>query len=268
MKSRLAFFVVSRSLQGCVVRNRVKIRIFLTLVFCGLVSTAFAKEDLFGKGATTFSPGPETTLINFDDGLISAGAKLDDEYASRGVLFTAGHSSSGVINPIATSQPFGTVSPMTIAVVGGDVGGGLQAPIAGNLLHSFSSWLVQDGDPSFTMDFSFPVDAVSIDVGGISTPESTALYAIDGSNNVLGSVVAASSGTVTLSLAGLGNFQRAVVTMGDIADWVGVDNLAFNVVPEPCGVLFIGLVAFILCVPRRTLRERPSSKKFGEGVGR
>lgn len=218
-----------------------------------------AKEDPFGKGNATFPPGPENRFITFDDGLVIQGDKVENQYASQGITFRSGHSSPGVVNPSATAQPFGTVDANVIAEMGGDVGSGLAFPIAGKLLHSFSSWLTQNGDPSITMDFSSPIDRLSLDVGGIGTPASNVLYAIDGNDAVIGSMSATTAGVVTLSLSGLGNFQRAVLTMGDFNDWVGVDNISFNVVPEPCGGIWMCLWALCVCRPCSKMRARTKS---------
>ncbi len=222
----------------------------LVLAVLGMASFASAKEDLFGTGGTAIPPGPEATLITFDDGAVSPGDILGAQYAGLGVTFSAGHTSAGVLNPVATAQGFATNSSMQMAAIGGDVGGGVGAPLAGNLLHSFGGWLSEDGDPSFTMDFSSPIDAISVDIGGVFNTASSVLYAIDGGNNVLGSI-ASSGANSTLALSGLGNFQRAVVTMGDFGDWVGVDNVSFNVVPEPTSLGLIGAGIALLAFRRR-----------------
>lgn len=223
----------------------------LVLATLGMVSVVNGKEDLFGTGGTSTPPGSEMTLITFDDGAISAGQILSNQYAGLGVTFSPGHTSPGVANPAASSQGFATNTSMQMAAVGGDVGGGLAAPIAGNLLHSFGGWLGEDGDPSFTMDFSSPIDSISISVGGVFTTASTVLYAIGPGDTVLGSAAAAAGGTSTISLSGLGNFSRAVVTHGDFGDWVGVDNIAFNVVPEPTALGLVGVGVALLALRRR-----------------
>ncbi len=223
-----------------------------SLIFAalGMVSIASAKEDLWLPNAGKIIPaGPEATVINFDDGAVAPLSILGAQYAGLGVTFSPGHTSPGVVNPVDSTQGFATNSSMEITAT--DVGGGVSAPISGNLLHSFGGWLAEDGDPSFTMTFSSPVNAISAVVGGVFTPASTVLYAIGPGDVVLGSIAASAANTSTIALSGLGNFSKAVMTLGSFNDWVGVDNITFNVVPEPTSLGLVGVGAALLLLRRR-----------------
>lgn len=140
-----------------------------------------------------------------------------------------------------------------------DVGGlGVPSLVSGNLLRSFTGWSNENGDPSFAINFADAVSSVSLDFAGIFTTPSTRLFAYDGAT-LLGSVVAppgAQQTTLTFTAA---NITRLVVTPGDFFDWVGVDNLRFELaqaatVPEPgtWGLASLALAAMALSRPRRT----------------
>jgi hypothetical protein len=141
-----------------------------------LLAPAFAKTDALPTGAGTAvgrTPALAATLITFDEGLVSEGDTLFDQYAAMGVFFTPnGFTGTNSI----TGNPFATNSDMTITAT--DLGGlGSPALVSGNLLHSFGGWLAEDGDPSIVMTFAFDVSSVSADFAGMAIVGSTGLMA-------------------------------------------------------------------------------------------
>lgn len=191
----------------------------------------------------------QTIILTFDPGDpiggLTEGSTLSNQYAGFGVVF-APNAFSGT-NP-ATGNDFASNTGMTVThSTTGDVGSlGTPNLVSGFLVHSFSDdWLSEDGDPSVNATFSVLVDSVSITFAGIATPTATQLFAYDAMDNLLGSVVANSTGQQSLTFnAPSGQFiARVAFTPGAFTDWVGWDNFTFNVsaVPEPTTWALIGL---------------------------
>lgn len=181
--------------------------------------------------------------INFDD--LADDAILGNQYAGLGVTFSAGHTSTGIANPTFSSSGWATNSSMEVATIaGGDIGGGVTAPMSGTVVHSFDGWLSEDGDPSVTIDFATAISSFSVDFGGVAAANLgfTGAYAIDGANNVVASALVTASGTSTVSMSGL-NVNRVVLVVGDFGDWVGFDNVSFEPVPEPATMTLLALGA-------------------------
>lgn len=178
--------------------------------------------------------------INFDD--LADDALLGNQYAGLGATFSAGHTTTGITNPTFSTQGWATNSSMEVATIaGGDVGGGIAGSgLAGTVVHSFDGWFSEDGDASVTIDFSTAISSFSVDFGGVFNIGATGAYAIDGSNNVVASALAAGNGTV--SMTGL-NVNRVVLVVGDFGDWVGFDNVSFEPVPEPATMTLLALGA-------------------------
>lgn len=180
------------------------------------------------------------TFIDFDDGAVSEGSDLSNQYAGMGVTFMAGANGHSVPNPAATSQGF--ASNTTMGITATDIGGGVTSPMSGLLLHSFGGWLGEDGDPVFTMVFSGGISSFSCWAGGISDLASTAVYAFDAGGTMVGTgTLAGTAGTQQLSMTGLASATEVVMTIGDWGDWVGMDNLEFQTVPEPFSIATVGL---------------------------
>lgn len=204
----------------------------IALAGAALLSPAFAKTDALPTGAGTAvgrTPALAATLITFDEGLVSEGDTLFDQYAAMGVFFTPnGFTGTNSI----TGNPFATNSDMTITAT--DLGGlGSPALVSGNLLHSFGGWLAENGDPSIVMTFAFDVSSVSADFAGMAIVGSTGLMAYDAAGGFLGQVTNAGGGQANLSLS-FSNIRSVVILPGEYGDWVGVDNISFTAaVPEP-----------------------------------
>ena len=174
---------------------------------------------LAGAAAVLFTAAVATSAqaavvsIDFDDGLVSAGSTLSNQYSFVGATFSGGTGgATGVTNPAATSQGFATTTTMTITSSGasGDNGGSaFTAPISGLVLHSYNSpngWLGENGDAVFRIDFVNPINFFSIDFGSVSTLGASGIFAVNSSNQVVQSVLDNTAGSSTLSL----NLNQAV----------------------------------------------------------
>lgn len=186
--------------------------------------------------------GARAVQITFDE--LAPGTVLGSQYAALGVTFSA----DGFAGPNAnsTAQGWATNTDMTIvSTTGADVGA-LGAPglVGGNLLHAFSGWLAEDGDPSFAAAFAVPVTSFAVDLAGVSEPGDSALFVFDGP--ILLSTVTGPQmpGQFTLGYAAA-SITRVVVAAGSFSDWVGVDNIRFTplvqaVVPAPATAALMG----------------------------
>ncbi len=194
-------------------------------------------------GLTLLCGTAGATTINFDD--LAEGTLLSTQYSALGVTFAAnafsgpGNSSSG--------SDWASNTDMTITAT--DIGGlGAPSLVSGKLLHSFGGWLAEDGDASFWINFSAPVNTISLDFAGISTAADVRLFVYNGAT-LLSTVAATGTGQKTLSFAAA-SITKVAVAPGSFNDWVGVDNLNFtpSAVPEPASyaLLALGLGAFSL----------------------
>lgn len=195
--------------------------------------------------------GPGSVLIDFET--LAVGDTLSNQYAAWGVTF----SSSPYTGTDSPNGGWATNTDMTIVAVGGGDTGGLGSPtlVSGKILHSFNGWLNEDGDGSFLMSFSSPISAISVDFAGIATPSSTGLDIYNTAGAYVTSVFAPGTGQRTLTYVGT-DIGFVVVTAGDYNDWVGVDNISFQVaaaVPEPesYGLLALGLGVLAIAARRR-----------------
>lgn len=206
------------------------------------------------------SASAATYNITFDPGDpiggLAPGTTLSNQYSSIGVLFSSGTGgATGVVNPTATSQGFATSTDMTVvSIAGGDIGSGVNSPMSGNILHSFNGWLSENGDPVLRINFATPIIGLfSIDFGGIANPASSGIFAINGSNAAIQSAFATTTNTQTVSMVLGTPVSSIVITEGDYGDWVGIDNITFNTVPEPSTWVMLagGLLLVFVSVRRR-----------------
>lgn len=204
--------------------------------------------------------------LTFDE--LSPGATLGSQYAALGVTFTAnafsgpGSSSSGL--------PWATNTDMTVvSIVSGTLGvdyGALGSPtlVANNILQSFSNWqYLENGDPSFWIDFAMPVSTVSVTfagIGGAAAAPDTRLFAYAGTT-LLGRVAASLPDSqvgqrkLTVAFAGI---TRVAVVPGSFDDWVGIDLIDVTpAVPEPAAWVLgtMGLAGLAASAARRRRRD-------------
>lgn len=184
---------------------------------------------------------------------LAVGTVLSNQFA--GVTFApnafagAGSSSSGA--DWATNTDLTVVSS-----AGTDIGNlGTPSLVSGNILRSFGGWLVEDGDPSFSISFANPINAFSATFAGVSTSADVTIWAFNGATQVAiisGSAVGAPI-QFTLSLTSP-TITSVVVRPGSFDDWVAVDNITFTpaaAVPEAGTYAMMGLGLALLAFKRR-----------------
>lgn len=197
---------------------------------------------LAATALTAMIPGAYATAnavtITFED--LAEGAVLSNQYAAQGVTFVAnaftgpGSSSSGSV--------WATNTGMRVTAT--DLGGlGTPSLVSGKILHAYGNtyldgdWLDENGDPSFSMNFSTAISSISLAFAGVATPADTRIFVYNGAT-----LLATVAGTVTtgqfiLSYSAA-SITRVAVAPGSFNDWVGVDNINFTpiaagAVPEP-----------------------------------
>ena len=192
----------------------------------------------------TFDPGDPI-------GGLAAGATLSTQYlAATGANF----SPNGFTGAGGPTGNWATNTGMTIAnSAGGDVGAlGTPLLVSGNVLHSFSDYLAEDGDPSFLITFAVPITSFSATFAGMSNFANTQIFGYSGAT-LLTSTAATAAGQQTLTISTGLAFTSVIITPGDFSDWVGVDNITFTTVPEPStwAMLAGGLLLVLVSVRRR-----------------
>jgi hypothetical protein len=193
--------------------------------------------------------------ITFED--LADGTTLSNQYAALGVVFSPNVFSGANTN--STSEPWATNTGMT--VTGADLGlAGVPLLAGGKLLHSYSNFLAEDGDPSMLATFSTPMNSFSADFAGIDASGfADVTLTVYNGLAVIGTVVAtACAGPCQQTLSfSAPSITRVAFAPGSVADWVGVDNISFTAatpVPEAstASLLAIGLgLGMGLCVLRR-----------------
>lgn len=175
--------------------------------------------------------------ITFDEGVVASGATLSNQFAAWGVTFAPG-------TPFGGSGPNGSYATNTdMGITATDVGGGTD-PTHGNLLHTFGGWLGENGDPVFTMTFARPITSITVQFNGVATPSSSTLRAYSGTS-LVNSKAVTTTGFSDVSLTGLSGVTRVVVTPGDFFDWVGIDNIRYNITPAGPSVPEPGSLAML-----------------------
>ncbi len=211
-------------------------------------------------------------MINFDD--LAPGTTLSAQYAAQGVVFTPnafsgpGTSSSG--SDWATNTDM-TIVSIDTGTLGVDYGAlGVPSLVAMNILHMFSNWqYLEDGDPSFRINFGHPVSDVNVTFAGVdgaARAPDTRIFAFNGSTLLgvkAGSLPDANVGQLTLSFSAP-SITSLAVAPGSFEDWVGVDDINFTLVAVPLRepnvalTFLLGLAAF--AAARRGLSSRQENR--------
>lgn len=201
-------------------------------VISAFASVAVANATLYNMNFDTDSSG----------NAIASGATIAGQYSGWGFAYTPNPFSGGA---------WATNTGMTATST--DVGGGYSAAHK-NVLHSFSSdWLAEDGDPDFLITSTNLFDSVKMTfVGDSSGASGFGVY--DAGGNLLASIfvpVTANSVDDTVSLSGFGLGKFIAVLPGSFGDWVAVDDVMVNVVPEPTSFIVVGIGVAAVALRRR-----------------
>lgn len=200
----------------------------------------------------------DATIVTFDDGAVSAGTVLSTQYANQGVTFAPGGGSyTGVVNPPQTNAGFATNTDLTLSNFDPNLGEG--TPLSGLVLRSDVGFMMENGDPVFTMTFRSPVTALSLDFGDVKNAfqSSPAIFALQPSSNVAVSVaLSPDSRNGTATAVGLpAGVTQIIVVPGTTKDFVALDNLNFTLapVPEPSavGASLLGAGVLVVLMRRR-----------------
>ncbi len=186
-------------------------------------------------------------LIDFEN--LAVGTTLANQYAALGATFSP-NAFTGTGGP---SGDWATNTDMTIvSSTGADVGGlGTPPIVSGNILRSFNGWLNENGDPTFRITFTTPINSISAAFAGVATPADVRLIAYNGVTQIGNVTSTVATGQFTLSFAAA-SITSVVITPGSFSDWVGVDNINYVPVPVPEASTYammglgLGLLAFKL----------------------
>ena len=218
--------------------------------------TAWRGLAAAAAGFLGWAASAHATVISFDDGSVAVGTTLSTQYARLGVTFASGGGSyNGVVNPPSTNAGFATNTDLTISAFDASVGEG--SPLSGLVLRSAANFAAENGDPVFTLTFSAPVTALSLDFGDVkaAVQGTEAIFAVEpGSNQALSIALAPSAKNGTATAVGLpAGTTTVIVVPGTNKDFVAVDNLNFTLaaVPEPTtiatSILGLGVLGMALC---------------------
>ena len=186
---------------------------------------------------------------------IASGSKLVDQYSGWGVTFT----------PDAVYRNANTDMTITRTDVDSNYN-----PSLGNIWHSLNGWVHESADPSVRIDFASGITSLSMDVisdsnspGGVHT----AAFAFDAGDNPVGWIAASGvNGVEHVGTQFRGVAKYVLLFPGDFGDWVGIDNVSFNMVPEPASVLAIAALP-LLRRRRKGLSGHSTSKPAAGATG-
>jgi hypothetical protein len=192
------------------------------------------------------APAHALTTINFDN--LAAYTTVSNQYAAQGVIFSpnaftgAGSSNSGADWATNTNMQVVPILPNTDPNYDHGLLGS-PALASGMILRAYGNvqpggWLAEDGDPSFKMTFTTPISSISMVVAGVSPVDElqTRIWVYSGAT-LLGTVgtqdVSNLTTQQTLSFASNTPITSVAVRPGTYFDYVAVDNISFQPVPEP-----------------------------------
>ena len=202
--------------------------------------------------AALFAVATQAQAVTITFETLAVGTVLSNQFAGLGVVFTP-NAFSGTTPTPPTAEGWATNTDMTVVSSTGTDVGGLGTPllVSGNILRSFNGWLGETGSPSFAAVFSTPINSFSATFAGVTNPAETRLFAFNGAT-LLSTVAGTAAGQFVLSYSAP-SITRVVVTPGSFDDWVGVDNIVFQPVPEPAtwGLMALGVAGLLILRRRR-----------------
>ena len=206
-------------------------------------------------------------LITFDTdakgNAIAEGTTIAEQYAAWGAHFVP-----NVVSGPSDSYGdfFGTNTDMTATATDFDPNWLSYADTTdlptGNILHGFTGYNNENGDPNFWISFDRPTINVSLDLYGAVADD---LYGLDANLNFVSFGKLTFSPTFASAHVTLDSNDsiRYLVIAGSTDSfnydaWTGVDNIRFTSVPEPGSVaMLLGIsVAGVGCFWRRRRKQQ------------
>lgn len=191
----------------------------------------------------------DIVTIDFDtDALgfvVPEGSTLGSQYASKGVIFNSGTTSSEPAafiqnKPLYRGQ-FSAKTDLTITRT--ETGGGVDHAAMGNVLRTYSGWGRETGDPVFEMLLTQPMGRVDVTFVGDSSGAS-AIFAYR--QNILLGIVQPGATPVNIadvaSFTDAGGIDKLVIVPGSYYDWTGVSEVKLMTVPAPGAAASVGLL--------------------------
>lgn len=227
---------------------------------------SFRLLSLAAFAVAAAAPSHALTTITFND--LAPYTTVGNQYAAQGVVFSpnafSGPGSSNSGRPWATNTNLQVVPILPNTDPNYDHGLlGSPALASGMILRAYGNvqpggWLEEDGDASFKMTFTTPISSISMVMAGVSPVDElqTRIWVYSGTT-LLGTVGTQDVSNLTtqqvLSFASSTPITSVAVRPGTYFDYVAVDNISFQPVPEPgtWALMALGLVGMAGIARRR-----------------
>jgi hypothetical protein len=210
------------------------------------------------------APAHALTTITFND--LAPYTTVSNQYAAQGVVFSPnafsgpGSSSSG--KDWATNTNLEVVPILPSNDPNYDHGLlGSPALASGMILRAYGNfsdgWLAENGDASFKMTFTTPISSISLVVAGVAPIDDleTRIWVYNGAT-LLGTVATKEISNLTTQQTL--SFSAPMITSvavrpGTFFDYVAVDNISFQPIPEPgtWALMALGLAGVAAAARRR-----------------
>jgi hypothetical protein len=211
------------------------------------------------------APAHALTTIDFND--LAPYTVVSNQYAAQGVIFSPnafsgpGSSNSGYDWASNTNMEVVPILPNTDPNYDHGLLGS-PALASGMILRAYGNvsptgWLAENGDASFKMTFTTPINSISLVVAGVAPVDDleTRIWIYNG-NTLIGTVatqeVSNLTSQQTLSFAAP-TITSVAVRPGTYFDYVAVDNISFQPIPEPgtWALMALGLAGVAAAARRR-----------------